>query len=229
MNVQISRANDCVKSIGHLALHYRSTEDGPAAAKLLDLLGFTRMSSPAGYPFYHYVVDSRRGYDGDGILYVMEQPEALRELNQAINDALKVGQPGEHPVVAKVKAAQESDPEFDMHLGVLYESLEAVEDAILRIKDAIENDPDLRGHAKIILNRARPGNDEVDKRLDSSPIYGGVDRYTYGFNGTQAFVETDLFVTGALGNVFVFELDYVFPGYKDNILSNPTGVPLEAH
>ena len=39
MNVQISRANDCVKSIGHLALHYRSIEDGPAAAKLLDLLG----------------------------------------------------------------------------------------------------------------------------------------------------------------------------------------------
>ena len=68
-----------------------------------------------------------------------------------------------------------------------------------------------------------------DKRLDDSPIYGGVDRYTYGFNGTQAFVETDLFVTGALGNVFVFELDYVFPGYKDNILSNPTGVPIEAH
>src|SRR5207244_4369501 len=83
------------------ALHYRSMEDGPAAAKLLDLLGFTRMSSPAGYPFCHYVVDSRRGYDGDGILYVMQQPEALRELNQAINDALKVGQPGEHPVVAK--------------------------------------------------------------------------------------------------------------------------------
>jgi hypothetical protein len=229
MNVQVTRANDCVKSLGHLALHYRTKEDGPAAAKLLDLLGFARMSSPAGYPFYHYVVDSRRAYDGDGILYVMEQPEALRELNEAIQDALKVGKPGEHPVVAKVKAAQDADPEFDLHLGVLYESLEAVEEAILRVKDAIANDADLRGRAKIILNRARPGNDQVDARMDSSPIYGDVSRYTYGHHGIQAFVETDLFIAGALGNQFVFELDYVFPGFKDNILSNPTGVPLEAH
>jgi hypothetical protein len=229
MNVQVSRASSCVKSLGHLALHYRHKDDGPAATKLLDMLGFARMSSPAGYPFYHYVVDSDHAYIGDGILYVMEQPEALRELNEAIQESLKVGQPGEHPVVAKVKAAQDSDPEYDLHLGVLYESLEAVEDAVLKVQDAIANDPDLRGRAKVILNRARPGNDEVDARMDSSPIFGGVDRYTYGHHGIQAFIETDLFVAGALGNQFVFELDYVFPGHKDNILSNPTGVPLEAH
>ena len=229
MNVQVTRADECVKSLGHLALHYRRKEDGPAAAKLLDMLGFTRVSSPTGYPYYHYVVDSKLTYHGDGILYVMELPEALRELNEAIQDALKIGQPGEHPVIAKVRAAQDSDPEYDLHLGVLYESLEAIEGVILKVQDAIANDPELRGRAKVILNRARPGNDDVDARMNESPIFGKIDRYTYGHHGIQAFVETDLFVAGAIGSQFVFELDYVFPGYKDNILSNPTGVPLEAH
>jgi hypothetical protein len=77
------------------------------------------------------------------------------------------------------------------------------------------------------LNRARPGTAEVDERMDKSPIFSGVRRFTYGRNGIQAFVETDLFVTGALGEKFVFELDYVFPGYSDNILTNPAGVALE--
>jgi hypothetical protein len=54
-----------------------------------------------------------------------------------------------------------------------------------------------------------------------------VKRFTYGRNGIQAFVETDLFITGALGDKFVFELDYVFAGYSDNILTNPAGVPQE--
>jgi hypothetical protein len=229
MNLQVTRADECVKSLGHLALHYRKKEDGPAAKKLLDMLGFARVSSPASYPYFHYVVDSRLTYHGDGILYVMEQPEPLRELYQAIHEALKVGQSDEHPAVAKVRAAQESDPEFDQHLGILYESLEAIEAAILSVKNAVQNDPELRGRVKVILNRARPGNAEVDARMNASPIFGDINRHTYGNNGIQAFVETDLFVTGALGNLFVFELDYVFPGYKDNILSNPTGVPVEAH
>lgn len=229
MNDKTPSPDECTKTLGHLALHYRTREDGPAATKLLDLLGFTRVSSPAGFPFHHYVVDSRLRLRGDGIIYAMEQPQALRELHEAIRDALKIGQPGEHPAVAKVHAARESDPEFDLHLGVLYDSLEAVETAILRVKDAITNDADLRGRAKIILNRARPGNDAVDARMDRSSIFAGIDRYTYGRHGVQAFVATDLFVTGALGNHFVFELDYVFPGYDDNMLSNPTGVPFEAH
>jgi len=229
MNPTTLSRDECTKTLGHLALHYRTREDGPAATKLLDLLGFSRVSSPPGFPFHHYVVDSRLRLRGDGIIYAMEQPEALRELHAAIRESLKVGQPGEHPVVAKVHAAQESDPEFDLHLGVLYDSLEAVESAILRVKDALATDPGLRGRAKVILNRARPGNDAVDARMDRSSIFGDVKRYTYGRHGVQAFVATDLFVTGALGDNFVFELDYVFPGYDDNMLSNPTGVPFEAH
>jgi hypothetical protein len=215
------------KTLGHLAMHYRSKEDGPAATKLLDLLGFTRVRSPEGYPYYHYVVDGGATNNGDGILFIMEQPQALRELTRVIRDSLKVDQPGEHEVVAKVRAAQNSDPEYDLHLGVLFNSLEEIEERIARIRDAELNDPELRGRIKIILNRARPGTAEVDKRMDRSSIFSDVRRFTYGRNGIQAFIETDLFVTGALGDKFVFELDYVFPGYTDNILTNPAGVELE--
>ena len=215
------------KTLGHLAVHYRTREDGPVAAKLLDLLGFARVRSPAGYPYYHYVVDGNATNNGDGILFIMEQPQALQELDSAIREALKIDQPGEHPVIAKVRAAHDSDPEYDLHLGVLFNSLEEIEERVLRIRDAALSDPDLRGRVKVILNRARPGTAAVDERLDKSPIFRGVERFTYGRNGIQAFIETDLFVTGALGDKFVFELDYVFPGYSDNILTNPAGVALE--
>jgi hypothetical protein len=215
------------KTLGHLAMHYRTREDGPTAAKLLDLLGFARVPSPEGYPYYHFVVDRDATNNGDGILFIMEQPQALRELASVIREALKVDQPGEHAVIAKVRAAHDSDPEYDLHLGVLFNSLEEIEERIIRIRDAALNDPDLRGRVKVILNRARPGTAEVDERMDKSPIFSGVERFTYGRNGIQAFVETDLFITGALGDKFVFELDYVFPGYSDNILTNPAGVLLE--
>lgn len=215
------------KTLGHLALHYPSREEGPAAAKLLDLLGFARLPSPEGYPFYHYVVDGNATNNGDGILFIMEQPEALRELTGVLREALKVDQPGEHEVIAKVRAARQSDPEYDLHLGVLFDSLDEIEERITRIREAAKSDPDLRGRVNIILNRARPGTAEVDARMDKSPIFGAVKRFTYGRNGIQAFVETDLFVAGTLGEKFVFELDYVFPGYLDNILTNPAGVSLE--
>ena len=215
------------KTLGHLAMHYRTREEGPAATKLLDLLGFARMPSPDGYHYYHYVVDRDATNNGDGILFIMEQPQALRELTDVVRKALKVGQPGEHEVIAKVRAARQSDPEYDLHLGVLFDSLEEIEERIARLREAAQNDPDLRGRINIILNRARPGTAAVDARMDESPIFSAVKRFTYGRNGIQAFVETDLFVTGALGEKFVFELDYVFPGYPDNILTNPAGVSLE--
>jgi len=218
---------DSKKTLGHLAMHYPSREAGPAAAKLLDLLGFARLPSPQGYPYYHYVVDRNATNNGDGILFIMEQPAALRELTGVIRETLKVDQPGEHEVIAKVRAARESDPEYDLHLGVLFASLEEIEERIARVREAALNDPDLRGRVNIVLNRARPGTAEVDARMDKSPLFGAVKRFTYGRNGIQAFVETDLFVAGVLGEKFVFELDYVFPGYPDNILTNPAGVSLE--
>jgi len=98
----------------------------------------------------------------------------LRELTSVIRENLKVDQPGEHAVIAKVRAAQDSDPEYDLHLGILFNSLEEIEERVVRIRDAGLNDPDLRGRVKIILNRARPGTGEVDERMDQSPLFSGV-------------------------------------------------------
>lgn len=215
---------DCRKSLGHFALHYRSPQDGPAVVRFLDLLGVTRLPSPQSYPYYRYVVDGRSADSGDNILYVPEQPRALRELNTAIRETLRVGQPSEHPAVVQVRAGQSADPEFNLHLGVSFSSIETIEETVRRVRDTGENDSDLRGRVKIVINRARRGNENIDKRLDDSPVFADIDRYTYGNNGIQVFVETDLFVVDPLGDCFVFKLDYVFPGYADNILINPTGL-----
>jgi hypothetical protein len=214
--------------MGHLALHYRKASDRAAVIKLMDHLGFARLPAPEAFPYLHYVVDNDSALTGDNILYLVEQPKVLQDLGDAIREALKVGQPGEHPAVAQVRAAQNSDPEFNLHLGVLYSSLDAIEAAVLGLQDAIEKDPDLKGRAKIIINRARPGTPEIDQRMDSSPVFGGIERTTYGFHGIQVFIETDLFSADPVGDVFVFELDYLFPGYDDNILTNPTGLPIAA-
>src|SRR5581483_4457890 len=40
---------ECRKTLGHLAVHYRSAEHGPAVTKLLDMLGFKRLPAPKGY------------------------------------------------------------------------------------------------------------------------------------------------------------------------------------
>lgn len=218
----------CKKSLGHLNMHYESAKDRPAVKKLLDMLGFTSLWVPEGYPYYHYVVDGGSATTGDNILYVMELPDALKNLYAAIRSSLKVGEAGEHPAVAEVRACQKVDPEFNLHLGVLYSSLEVIEDTVQKLQNAAKTDPDLKGRIEIIINRSRPGNKEVDERLNKSPVFGKVERTTYGFNGIQVFVKTDLFRTDPLGDVFVFELDYVFPGYPDNILSNPTGTPRQA-
>ena len=62
-------------------------------------------------------------------------------------------------------------------------------------------------------------NPEIDARLDVSPIYKDVIRFTYGRNGVQAFVQTDLIVSGPLLEGIVLEFDYVWPGYASHILS----------
>ncbi len=59
----------------------------------------------------------------------------------------------------------------------------------------------------------------MDARLDASPVYGDVTRYAYGRNGVQAFIETDILKAGQLGDSMVVELDFVFPGKDQHVLS----------
>jgi len=208
-------------TMGHIALHYGKKEDGPAAAKLLSLVGFTetqRIPFPNG-DFYRFVVNDRHYARGDGIIYLSVVPEAQQKLVSAVREALHIGRADEHPAVGDMRAALQSDPEYSFHFGVLIDSLEALEGMLLDLRKANESDPDLKGRINIVVNRAAPGNADVDARLDASPIYGGVTRYAYGKNGVQAFIETDILTSGTLGESMVLEFDYVFPGYDRHVLS----------
>jgi hypothetical protein len=212
---------DASRTMGHVALHYQRPEDAPAAAKLLRLLGLveTQALPLPGGAFYRFIVDPKHQARGDGIIYLSVVPDAQRALTDAIRSALKVGTPDEHPAVGGMRAAIEADPEYTFHVGMLLPSLEELERIVLDVQQRAETDPDLKGRVKVTLNRARRGNPEVDARLDASPVYKDAERYAYGSNGVQAFIETDLLSSGLLGESLVLELDYVFPGYKSHILS----------
>jgi len=205
---------------GHLAMQYRDPADGAAAAKLLSALGFHEcysMPRADSGPFWHFVLDKAADGGTDRIVYLMQMPSAVRAVYDEIGAKLAGS-----PAVATMRAAQASDPELGFHAAVLVHSLDELEAMVRRVRALGANDPDLKGRVRVTLNRARPGTPEVDARMDASPVFGDVTQYTYGPNGVQVFVETDALIGGPMGDNWVFEFDYVFPGYDENILSRPT-------
>lgn len=210
------------RTMGHVALHYGRRADADLAARLLTLLGYIEtqaMPLPDGSTFYRFVVDQRHHARGDGIIFLSQLPPAQAALVDAARAALGYGTDREHPAVAAFRAAIDADPEYTFHLGVLLDSLDELEQRVSDLRTLNESDPELKGRLKITLNRARRGDDDVDKRLDASPAFGSVERYCYGRNGVQLFVETDILVSGPLADSMVLELDYVFPGKHSHILS----------
>jgi hypothetical protein len=210
------------RTMGHFALHYAKPNEGPLAARLLSLLGFINTQSlplPNGTLFYRFVVDQKNVSGGDGIVYLSAVPPAQQAVIDAMRAALRVGSSEEHPAVGGLRAAQEADPEYGFHVGILLESLESLEETVLNLRKLAEVDPELKGRLKVVLNRSLPGTPEVDARLDASPLYGSVTRYAYGRNGVQAFITTDILSSGPLGEDLVVELDYIFPGYDRHVLS----------
>lgn len=210
------------RSMGHMALHYKTKEEGPLAARLLAMLGYIEtqdLTLPDGSHFYRFVVEARHSPRGDGIIYLSLIPDAQRDLMQAVHAALGVGTEHEHPAVVAMRQKMEEDPEYSFHYGTLLGSLEALEEMFVNLEDANKNDPELKGRLRLVYNRALPGNPDVDARLDSSPVFGGVTRYAYGKNGVQAFLETDILSSGVLGETMMLEFDYVFPGYERHVLS----------
>jgi hypothetical protein len=210
------------RTMGHVALHYGRKEDGPLAARLLKLLGYVETQAlplPDGATFYRFVVDPRHHARGDGIIYLSLIPEAQAALVGAAREALGYGTEREHPAIAGLRAAVEADPEYMFHVGVLVDTLEELERMTTEMRRLGESDPDFKGRIKVTVNRPRRGDDEIDARLDASEAFGAVDRYAYGRNGVQLFVETDILVSGPLADSLVLEFDYVFPGKTSHILS----------
>jgi hypothetical protein len=208
--------------MGHMALHYSKPDEGPLAARLLTLLGFIETQDlplPNGTHFYRFVTDQKHTPRGDGIIYLSVVPEAQRKLHSAVHEALKIGSADEHPAVAELRANIANDPEYSFHYGTLMDSLDDLEDVFLKLEDANRNDPELKGRLKLTYNRALPSEPKVEARLDASPIYGKVERRAFGRNGVQAFVETDVLSSGALGDSMILEFDYVFPDTDRHIFS----------
>lgn len=208
-------------SMGHLALHYGTPEDGPLAARLLGLMGLveTQMLPLPNGNFYRFVVSNSHFGRGDGIVYLSCLPEAQQALIGAIHQALNVGTDNEHEAVKAYRAMMAQDYEASFHFGFLVESLEELENLVLTLQDLAANDPAFKGRLNVGMNRALPGIPEVDARLDASPVFGTVTRHAYGSAGVQVFVETDIVRAGQLGDRMYFEFDYVFPGYDSHVLS----------
>ncbi|HQS68186.1 MAG: hypothetical protein B7Y36_09330 [Novosphingobium sp. 28-62-57] len=208
-------------SMGHIALHYPAPADGPLAARLLAQMGLTesQMLPLPGGNFYRFVVSPDHVARGDGIVFLSCLPEPQARLIAAIRAALNIGTDAESEAVTAYRAMMAQDFEASFHFGLLMDSLEDLEAMVLNLQDLAANDPDLKGRLTIGMNRARPGDAEIDARLDASPVFGQVKRYAYGAGGVQVFVETDLVCAGQLGESMVFEFDYVFPDKHSHILS----------
>ncbi len=210
------------RSLGHIALHYGKPAEGPLAARLLTMLGFVEtqdLELPDGTHFYRFVVDAKHQGRGDGIFFLSAVPEAQRKLVSAVHDALKIGTADEHPAVTEMRGHLDRDPEYSFHIGTLVESLDELEERFLALEEANRSDPELKGRLKVTYNRALKSDADVEARLDASPIYGKVDRFAYGRNGVQAFLETDVLSSGTLGESAFLEFDYVFPDKKSHVLS----------
>ena len=210
------------RTMGHVALHYGRREDAALAARLLALLGYVETQAiplPDESMFYRFVVDRHHHARGDGIVFLSQLPPAQAALIDAARDALGFGTDREHPAIAGLRAAIDADPEYTFHLGVLIDSLEELERIVVDLQELNRSDPELNGRLKIAMNRARRGDPDIDARLDASPAFGAVERYAYGSNGVQAFIETDILAAGPLGDMMVLELDYIFPGKDSHILS----------
>jgi GNAT superfamily N-acetyltransferase len=210
------------RTMGHVALHYGRKDEAALAARLLGAIGYIETQAlplPDGSTFYRFVVDPHHQARGDGIVFLSLLPPAQAAVVGAAREALGFGTDREHPAIAGLRAAIDADPEYTFHLGVLLDSLEELERVVEDLQKLNASDPAFKGRLKITMNRARRGDEDVDTRLDNSPIFGGVERYCYGRNGVQAFIETDILVSGPLADSMVLELDYVFPGKASHILS----------
>lgn len=204
-------------TLGHVALHYTDLADGPLAAKLLRTLGF-HQNEPLdldGMMYYHLLAD-KDSPRFDGSIYLFRLPRILRDLQARMRHLLDVDGPNEDPLVGEFRQIEMDDPEVCFHLGLMYPSLDRLEEQVA----AILSDPELSDRVNVTANRPPRGVDNVvDARMDKSPVFGSTDRLTYGFHGGQIFVSTDLLSGGPLGQRFTIELDYVFPGHPKNLFN----------
>jgi hypothetical protein len=196
-------------TIGHLALHYRPG-DYERARHLFEALGaHLEDNGPAG--FCSIAFDRETWNYVDNVMYLSQAGPVLLGLEDAVLEGLRVGTADEDPRLLAFREQRASFPEALDHVGVRYDSFDALEGAVLALQSATAPGGALEGRAEVTRYRARKGQDpRIDAAMASSPVFGDddVDGTSLADYGVQVFVKTDVCAAGLFAFGQTFELDY---------------------
>jgi hypothetical protein len=204
------------KALGHLAVHCRSNE-GRLAARFFEVLG-CRIKEygpfPDGQYFHIIALNSEAPDEPSDIVFLSTMQPEQAELERAVSQFLGLGTSSPHPIVRAFEAKKVQMPEFFLHLGIHYASLEDLEAATVRLKDEIKNNPEFgKRFQGVQVLRAIPGRDqEIDARMAASKVFSNADLDAYGANIVQIHIRTDIVSMGLGFMGAVVELDYAFRG-----------------
>jgi hypothetical protein len=201
------------RTIGHLALHYRPGDE-QRARRLLELCGCTLIDNgpaPGKDGFCSVLLDESTASHAENLMFLSPVSQAQVELEDAIARGLRIGTPDEDPAAAAFMRFKYDKPESSAHIGIRYRSFEALEDTVKALEKAGKPGGELAGRLEITKFKAPPGlDDEVDRRIASSPVFEGDELPSFAKWWVQIFVRTDLFAHGLLSFGQTIELDYVF-------------------
>ena len=209
-----------VRTIGHLALHYRPGDE-QGARRLLELCGCTLLDNgpaPGKDGFCTVLLDDTTASHAENLMFLSPVGQAQVELEAAIARGLRMGTADEDPAAATFKQFKYDKPESSAHIGIRYGSFESLEDTVLALEKAAMPGGELAGRLEITKFKAPPGLDaEVDRRIASSPIFSGDEPPSFAKWWVQVFVRTDLFAHGLLSFGQTIELDYVFEPFFSHL------------
>jgi hypothetical protein len=211
---------DQLRTIGHLALHYRPGDE-QGARRFLELCGCTLIDngpSPGKDGFCSVLIDGSTASHAENLMFLSPVGQAQVALEEAIARGLRIGTPDEDPAAAAFKTSKYEKPESSAHIGIRYQSFEALEDVVQALEKAAMPGGELAGRLEITKFKAPPGLDaEVDRRVSASPIFQGDELPSFAKWWVQIFVRTDLFAHGLLSFGQTIELDYVFEPFFSHL------------
>lgn len=195
--------------LGHVALYYLPGREDEARTLFQDF-GCTLIDNgPPG--FCSALVDEATANHHDNLVYLSQMPAQQWALERELRQWLE----SNHAAGSYLKQVDEW-PEAAPHLGLKYQTLDALEEVLLALeRDAAPGGP-LDGHVRLSKFRARPGLDvKVDALMERSPAFTGEERPAFGDHIIQCFVRTDMF--GLLSSTATIELDYAFEPFFERV------------
>jgi len=202
------------KSLGHIALHTRPGK-GALAAHLFELMGCPMKQYPVGGGEHFYII-SLNDQDADApdnVVFLSPVTPEQHALEEEIVRYLGLGTDRVNPAAQAFLTMKNNKPEFYLHFGVHFRSLEQLEDVIQLIEREMASNAEFGNHIQGIQKlRAKQGNAQIDARMESSPVFRETQLQCFGPNLVQGHIQTDLFSTGFGFVGSVLELDYVFTG-----------------